>query len=37
MQTILHLSLLSIVVFVIGVGTSIPTFDALGQNNAADL
>lgn len=37
MQKILHLSLLSIVVFVIGVGTSIPTFDALGQNSAADL
>jgi plastocyanin len=38
MQKILHsLSLLSIVVFVIGVGTSIHTFDALGQNSAADL
>src|SRR5215216_4207966 len=37
MQKILHLSLLSIVVFVIGVGTSIPTFDALGQNSAADM
>jgi plastocyanin len=24
-------------VFVIGIGTSMPTFDALGQNNAADL
>src|SRR5215216_2353554 len=35
MQKILHLSLLSIVVFVIGVGTSIPTFDALGQNSVA--
>jgi plastocyanin len=37
MQKILHLSLLSIVVFVIGVGTSIPRFDALGQNSAADM
>jgi plastocyanin len=37
MQTILHLSLLSIVVFIIGVGSSIPNFEALGQNNAADL
>jgi len=27
----------AIVVFVIGVGASIPTFDAFGQNNAADL
>ena len=37
MRTSLHLLLLSIVVFVISAGTSIPTFDALGQNNAADL
>jgi plastocyanin len=37
MQKILHLSLLSIAVFVIGAGTSIHTFDALGQNSAADL
>ena len=37
MQTILHLLLLSIVVFVISVGTSIPTFYALGQNSATDL
>lgn len=37
MQKILHLLLFSIVVFVIGVGTSMPAFDALGQNSAADL
>ena len=37
MRISFHLLLLSIVVFVISVGTSIPTFDALGQNNAADL
>jgi plastocyanin len=36
-QTILHLLLLSIVVFVISVGTSIPAFHALGQNSAIDL
>lgn len=37
MRISFHLLLLSIIVFVISVGTSIPTFDALGQNNAADL